>query len=401
MAVDLLARHAAEAGLLFEIRERAARAPHYSFAGLEAIDERVDAHLDALRLARGRAADAIESAALREPARSFVLACCALDARDAKALAALLNRAAKDAAVAHGLRAALAWTDLDRASWAVRALLDPTCPAALTCLGLSAHVAHRSDPGPLLLQALYSNDPALRRTAMEGAARLGRADLESAIVPALDDADDEVRLAARWTAASFGHAGARERVEGEADATLAAEPILRAVAVRGPSKARRDGLVARLRQGAPARAAILAAAATGDINHVPLLLDDLEHPAHARIAGWAITQITGIGMTGGLVGLALAGEQPNDDPSHKRVALDEDHHLPWPAPEAVRAAWEARRSAMPPGRLLLGRAVDEERCRVVLSRGTQPQREAAAIELGLMRPEAPLLDVSAPAFRQR
>ena len=48
---DVVAQHAEEAAFLWTTRERAVGVPHYSLKSLAALDERVDAHLDGLRIA--------------------------------------------------------------------------------------------------------------------------------------------------------------------------------------------------------------------------------------------------------------------------------------------------------------------------------------------------------------
>jgi len=55
---DLVSRHFEEASFLWTLRRRAVDAPHYTFADLERLDERIEAHLDGLRIA-GASAEAV------------------------------------------------------------------------------------------------------------------------------------------------------------------------------------------------------------------------------------------------------------------------------------------------------------------------------------------------------
>jgi len=48
---DIVSQHAEEAAFLWLLRSYATRAPHYDLADLAALEERVDAHLDGLRIA--------------------------------------------------------------------------------------------------------------------------------------------------------------------------------------------------------------------------------------------------------------------------------------------------------------------------------------------------------------
>jgi hypothetical protein len=51
-------------------------------------------------------------------------------------------------------------------------------------------------------------------------------------------------------------------------------------------------------------------------------------------------------------------------------------------------------------RYLCGKPVSNEHCEAVLKEGLQPQRLAAAVELAILRPDEPLFETRAPAFRQ-
>ena len=48
----------------------------------------------------------------------------------------------------------------------------------------------------------------------------------------------------------------------------------------------------------------------------------------------------------------------------------------------------------------MGKPITAEHCQHVLRSGFQRQRNAAALELALMRPDAPLFETRAPGFRQ-
>ena len=48
---DIITQHAEEASFLWLMRSLAVKAPHYSLADLAELDDRVEAHLDGLRIA--------------------------------------------------------------------------------------------------------------------------------------------------------------------------------------------------------------------------------------------------------------------------------------------------------------------------------------------------------------
>jgi uncharacterized protein (TIGR02270 family) len=149
------------------------------------------------------------------------------------------------------------------------------------------------------------------------------------------------------------------------------------------------------------RAAVRAAGALGDARAIPMLLDALDLPPLARIAGEAFTTITGVELRGELTGDAPPGfvSGPTDDPDDDDVRVDPDGDLAWPVAPAVRAAWSrARGGFVDEARYARGARVTPEALRLALADGTQPERALAAIELA--RGGAALFDVTAPSRAQ-
>lgn len=118
-----------------------------------------------------------------------------------------------------------------------------------------------------------------------------------------------------------------------------------------------------------------------------------EAPDLARIAGAALSLITGVDIADA----DLERDAPDDftaGPSERledeEVAMDPDEDLPWPNPEPIRAWWDANSERFRAGtRYLSGEPVREAHCHRVLATGKQRQRNAAVLELALLRPDAP------------
>ena len=92
---------------------------------------------------------------------------------------------------------------------------------------------------------------------------------------------------------------------------------------------------------------------------------------------------------------------PNDDPKDENVAPDPDEDLPWPHPPRIRAWWDVQKSKFAPGkRYLAGKEIGAASAGDVLKTGRQRQRLAAALELAILQPGTPLVEVRAPGFRQ-
>jgi uncharacterized protein (TIGR02270 family) len=132
----------------------------------------------------------------------------------------------------------------------------------------------------------------------------------------------------------------------------------------------------------------------------------MQTPQLARVAGESFTLITGLDLAAEqLVTTAPPGfvPGPTEDPEDDDVTLDPDEHLPFPDVPAVQGWWARRgRDLSPRTRHLLGRpATDPAWLAEVLRTGKQRHRAAAAIEMVLRAPGAPLFEVRAPGFRQR
>ena len=93
---------------------------------------------------------------------------------------------------------------------------------------------------------------------------------------------------------------------------------------------------------------------------------------------------------------------PTENPEDEDVAMDADEDLPWPNPQLVGRWWDENGPRFAAGeRNLCGQPIAEANCREVLRSGYQRQRIGAALELALLRPDAPLFEWRAPAFRQK
>lgn len=401
---SVLDRHAEEAAALWPRRERDAGAEAVGLPELARLDLRVEAHLDGLRLAGAQGSRAVASLDLAEAGAPFTVAAQALDRRDSKSFAALLDAAEKDVAVVEGLVGALAWVPLDRAGWAVTAMLHERCPAPLRRFGLDAHVAHRSDPGLPLLDALGASAAPLRAAAFHGAAVLGRRDLLPDIVHDLEASSTPIRFAARFAAALLGDADAARLLWSHADAAtvLGRQALTIAIGRSSPESAAKA--IDRWRGEARRRRdAVHGLGILGDAQRVPWLIEDMRHPDLARLAGASFTRITGMAIEGPLLGGPLEGATsgPTDDPEDEDVEPDPDAALPWPDADAVERAWNDARRRYPAGkRLLFGSTIELSHCDALLRTGSQAVRAVIALERALLMPGRPLVAVRAPGFRQ-
>jgi uncharacterized protein (TIGR02270 family) len=270
---------------------------------------------------------------------------------------------------------------------------------------------HRVDPGIATGRLTQDPDPMVRARALRAAGELGLYSLVSSLAAAIDDEDPECRFWAAWSAVLLGD---RERaLEFLAQSARGAEDLpielqarafqlsLQAMGVRAGHEL--------LRQMAAdpgnRRRKIQGAGLIGDTAYVPWLIGQMTDEATARLAGEAVSLITGADLA--LLDLerrppdtVQAG--PNDDPDDPNIDMDPDEGLPWPDSQRVQEWWDGHAVRFGSGdRCFMGSAVTRESCIRVLRHGFQRQRRAAALHLSLSQRGSTLFEYRAPARRQR
>ncbi|AUX27882.1 hypothetical protein SOCEGT47_084820 [Sorangium cellulosum] len=406
---EVFAQAVDNAGFLWCQRDGAVRDPRYDLKDLAELDGRLAAQLELLgrggEAAWGGCAAAAEEGGAGEVFAALSLA---LARRDQGAIAALIARGIDAPGIARGVVSALGWAAPERVRDVLPALLGASAEEqpALRAMGIAASAARRRDPGPALREALSAEDARLRARALKALGELG-------FVEGLDDArralgaeDASVRFWAAWSTALLEDGrGVDVLLEiaagGGAFAERAAGVALRRLAPPAGARWLR-GL-----GGAPGmervRVAIAGVGALGDPAHVPWLIERMSAPRLARLAGGALTLITGVDLVREeLEGPALEEAGPSDDSEDEDVGPDPDDGLPWPDAVAVGRWWARRRGDFVAGRRHLGgRAIDVAGLHEVLRRGRQPAREAAAIERCFLRPRLGVFEVRARGDAQR
>ena len=407
MIVETVVRqHAEEAAFLWLLRDAAVFAPHYRLADLIELEERIEAHLQGLRVAGDAGWTLLaEELANREAGEVFAAGTIALESGDADRLAEVVKVADEESETARGLVSALGWVERKALAGTVRDMLTHGSPF-MRCLGIAACAAHRTDPGSVLAAGVIDPDSGLRARSLRTAGMLKRLDLLSTVARAYGDDDESCRFWAAWAGSMMKDPNAIARLRsfarpGSPYAARAFEVALRAM---DPTAAvewlKAIGKHAELR-----RLLIIGSGIVGNPVSVHWLIRQMTDPEHARVAAEAVAMITGVDI----VEADLEGEWPegfeagpNDDPEDDDVEMDPDEDLPWPEPAAVDAWWDANKARFKSGqRYLLGVPVAPGPLQQVLRTGTQRQRYSAAMEIALSAPEAPLFETRAPGRRQQ
>jgi uncharacterized protein (TIGR02270 family) len=402
----ILSQHAEEAAFLWQLRDAAVRAPHYTLADLSRLDGRVEAHLDGLVVAGDAGWEiCLGGLARGEGGEAFAAAVLAFQGGSDHRFRELLEIGSATPERSRGLISALGWLPLERAKEPIRRLLLEESPTPRR-LGIAAAAIHRQPLRWPLARALKDEDAPLRARAIRAVGELGLGNYLDAVRESLNHEDRRCRFAAAWT-----------------HALLAEEPRaadhLRAFATPGGMLGERAVLVAMRRMkpvdartwweslaGDPERVrlAVLGSGAIGDPEAIPWLIEQMQVPSLARVAGESFATITGVDLASeGLEGQWPEGFEagPTEDPADEDVAMDPDENLPWPDPGAVQTWWDRNRPRFSPGsRYLLGQPIDLDGLHRVLKEGRQRQRTAATIELAVRQPGRPLHEVRAPGFRQ-
>jgi uncharacterized protein (TIGR02270 family) len=399
-------QHAEEVAFLWLLRNTAVHAPHYSLADLVYLDNRVEAHIDGLRIAGETGWEICKGALNHEEAGEiFAAAVLALESEDNDRIQTVIEMGRASVAQSRGLVSALGWLPYQHVKQYIKQLFTIVAPE-LHCIGIAACAVHRQDPGRYLTDTLSESDPWLRARALRAVGQLGRLDLRSLLQHHFATDDVLCRFSAAWSAALLGDMQAISSLQTVAVLDAPYREEAAKMALR-----RMDLTAAHAWQQAlahnqdTARLAVIGAGTIGDPVSIPWLVEQMTIPPLARVAGEAFTMITGVDIAYE----DLDGEWPDgfeagptEDPEDENVDMDPDEDLPWPEPEKIAKWWYAHRSALQSDtRYLLGKPMSPAWLQDVLRNGMQRQRAAAALELAMRQPGQPLFEVRAPGFRQQ
>ena len=402
---DIVSQHAEEAAFLWLLRDNAVNAPHYNLQDLADLEERVEAHLDGLRVAGEAAWPFCEQGLQQQEAGEvFAAAYTALDHSRPEWLTAVLDAVAAEPETIRGLLSALGWVDRQKLQGQVVVWLQSDTPL-LRRIGLGTCGVQRVDCGSYLERALDDDDADVRARALRSVGEIRRHNLLRAILAHLDDQDEACRFQSAWSTALLGEVGGVRALVPFVESSGPFREAAAQLAFRAMDAAAAMQWVRELnKRPESARLVVQATGIIGDPVAIPWLIDKMKQPELARVAGEAVSLITGVDLAyDDLEGEWPEGFEagPTENPEDEDVALDADEDLPWPEVSRVAEWWLRNRDRFPAGRRLLrGQPISPETCMDALRNGFQRQRRAAALELALLSPGEPLFNASAPAKQQ-
>ncbi len=404
---EIVEQHAEDAAFLWLLRDAALRAPNFSLDDLADLDGRVEAHLDGLRVAGDHGWEVSRQALdFKEPGEIFVAAVLACESTEPDRIEAVLECAIEEPALSRAFVSALGWLTPEKTILAIEHLTEQTDPGKRR-IGVAASAIHRRNPSLPLDGILTDEHGPLRARGLRAAGELARGSLRGSIFRHLDDEDEECRYFAARSAALLGD-------------SQVAVPVLREVTEAQGKRSEEacDLAICSMDETAASvwlrqlssqpetrRLAVSGSGTAGNSALIPWLLQAMEEPALARLAGDAFTRITGLQLepegfdTEPPVDF-VAG--PSEDPDEENIEMDSDGDLPWPDRDAIAEWWFENQGRFPEGvRHVDGQPATPQILRRVLRDGFQRQRICAAFGLALSEPRELLFEVRAPGFRQR
>ncbi len=403
---EIIFQHAEEAAFLWLLRNHGVHEPHYSLSDLAHLDSRVESHIDGLRIAGDEGWEIVKNElAWEEAGELFTASLLAFGGDNEQRIHTVIEAAISEYELSLGLISALGWLPFDQVNRQVQHLLSANAPA-LRRMGLAASAVHGRNPGQPLINALPDEDILLRSRALKAVGELGLNQLLPALLEHLNDRSKKCRFFAAWSAALF-----------KAPASV---PVLRSIAGQGDVYSEKSCKMALRnmafhdacswledlsRHKELQRLALKGYGVLGDPMAVPLLIQAMENPELARVAGESLSMITGVDIADeDLEGEWPQGFEagPTETAKDENVEMDPDEDLPWPEAELIEQWWSQNKKSFQSGkRYLLGKPISIEQLHHVLGSGFQIQRAEAAIELAMMNPGHPVFEVRAPGFRQQ
>jgi uncharacterized protein (TIGR02270 family) len=383
-------QHAADAAFGWRQRAGAACAHNYKLRDLARLDGRLEAHLRGLTLAGNAGWAACEAELGQGPDRIFPAAVIALREEAQSHAPAVIEALVAEPKGFHALVSGIGWCSPEQAEPFLKALLARDSPLLLRS-AMAGYAAHRVLPDACFERARTAGGPAVLARVLRAVGEVGLVAKAPWVEWFLEAGDATVRAWAAWSLVLCGQssraipvlAGLLPPAAAPGPTTEVAVDIL-ARSLR-PSSGRE--MYRRLWDGGHARLALLAALAGGWPEAIDEVVQSMQDPRLARLAGLVFVQATGLDL-----GYHDLEAEPREESGDDDTEADpRDALLPWPDPGRVATRWSEERSRFArDARVLRGAPITEESALATLREGTQIQRRAAALERTLLRPGTPV-----------
>ena len=401
----IIDQHAEEASFLWLLRNNAVNAPHYDLDDLAKLDNRIEAHLDGLRIAADYGWQVCyQNLQIKESGEVFTAAVLALEGRSDEQINQVYKIVEQVPETIDGLISAFGWVEKESLQGKVNGLLVSSNPLWRE-VGISACLIHRVDPGKFLEEAILDENISLRIRSLKAVGELGRVDLKVVLLEKLNHDDNQVCFWAAWSAVLLGDRGhalniLRLEIEKNSEFCLPAMqvalPVLDTQSVKKTLKVLADSQ-------STLRLAIIGAGISGDPVYIPWLIQQMKAVEFAKVAGEAFSHLCGVDLAyqdmEGEIPEEEVTSNPTKNSADEFVEMDEDEDLPYPDVVEVQNWWKKNEGCFEPSvRYLYGKPVAIDQCTQVLKKGIQRLRYKAAILLALMKSEQALFEVKRRAI---
>ncbi len=393
-----------EASFLWILRSIAVGEPHNDINDILTIENRIVVQLDGLMTSMDLGWQVCEQALeILEPGEMFTAMNIAMRSHDSAKIKIAVDAGLSSKAALPGLVSAMGWLTNDIAnSWIERFLNGKDMRHKY--LGIAACSVRRTDPGDALLAILKREDCIqdvnLYSRALRLVGELRRQDCMPLINGAINSDNDVSQFWANWSAILLGQHANVSYLKPYVfkPGALQDKAIQLAFRVLPVEKAR-EWISEMAKDEKQSRAVIKSIGVLGDPHAVNLLINKMNDPLYAKLAGEAFMYITGVDFQSNNLVISEPDDYPQiptDDTYDDIVGLDEDENLPFPDAEKVTSIWQKYGQKFIVGkRYFMGKLITPEFLKECLQNGTQRQRHAAALELAVNESGLPLLNTRA------
>ncbi|MFH1797148.1 MAG: HEAT repeat domain-containing protein [Pseudomonadota bacterium] len=293
IAAEAVRQHVEQAAFLWAQRDTWTLDDPPDEAVINEIAQRIEVHLDGLRIAGAAAWPVAERQLDDFPDKGefFVVGWMAIEQGDAMRIDQTVA-AAKELDERRGLVGALAWHQPPKIGHLVRDWLVAPDPFK-RYLAVGACFEHGVDPKQSLARLVNDPDAPTRAFALRLAGRLKRADLAREMASGLESEHDIVRLWAGWALTELGSGDLAQlelrktAVAGGAEALTALRAAIRA----GPEKDVRAWMGGLMQSAATAPLAVRGIGMLGDRSVLPWLIEQMREPYVAVAACAAFLEL--------------------------------------------------------------------------------------------------------------
>lgn len=406
--LNIISRHAAESAFLWLLRSMAVNQPNYSLKDLAKLDNRLEAHLDGLRIAGDEGWEICKGElSFNEPGEVFTAAILAFESKKDERIREVINMALQNRELLGSIVSAMGWMQYKDVLEYIGQFWFENEPV-LQQIGIAASAVHRMDPpDEVLLDSLKSADIYLKARTIEAIGELGKINMLQPLQNFFRNEVPAICFYAAKSAALLGNQHApfllREMLI-KIDKPYMEEAVKTGIRKMNLRDAN-DWINELKEKPAQLRLAVIGAGAAGDPANIPWLIETMEDGQLARIAGESFSMITGADLAYENMDKTLPEEfnnGPTEDPEDENTEMDPDENLPMPDHEIVKKWWDSNRARFKNGTgYLAGVPVTYEAMRQVLKTAYQRQRTQAALELVMLSPGEKLFNTKAPGNKQK